>query len=190
MTSAPPVPVTTVLLVCTGNVCRSPAAEYLLRERLGTDDVAVLSAGTRALVGHPVHPPMARLLEEEGLAPEAFVARQLTAEGVRRADLVLAMTREHRSAVAALAPQALRRTLLLTEAAAAAAACQAEGWPSDVVPTPAARLAALPGLAPRHRSPGRTVEELADPFQRSEQAYRESFTAIDAVVGRLAAALR
>lgn len=192
MTAAPPVPAASVLLVCTGNVCRSPAAEFLLRARLGTADVAVLSAGTRALAGHPVHPPMARLLEDAGLAPAGFVARQLTADAVHAADLVLAMTREHRSAVAAVAPQALRRTLLLGEAAAAAVASRAEGWPADVAPTPAARLAALPGLAPRHRSPERTAatEELADPYQRSEQVYRESFAAIDAVVSRLAEAVR
>jgi protein-tyrosine phosphatase len=179
-----------VLLVCTGNVCRSPAAEFLLRRRLGASDVTVLSAGTRALVGHPVHPPMARLLVEAGLEPGTFAAQQLTAECVRGADLVLTMTREQRSAVAALVPQALRRTLLLGEAAHAADASSAEGWPADVAPTPAGRLAALAALAPRHRSPERTADELADPFQGSERVYRESFAAIDDVAGRLAAALR
>jgi protein-tyrosine phosphatase len=192
VTPAPPAPVATVLLVCTGNVCRSPAAELLLRDRLGTAEVAVLSAGTRALAGHPVHPPMARLLDEAGLAPAAFAARQLTAGLVRTADLVLTMTRTHRSDVAALAPAALRRTLLLGEAAVAAAAARADGWPADVAPTPAARLVALPALAPRYRSPDRAaaVEELADPFQGSERVYRESFAAIEEVVGRLAAAVR
>mgnify|MGYP002738687724 CR=1 FL=1 len=47
-----------ILTVCTGNVCRSPAAERLLEHTLNPS-VTVRSAGTRALVGEPIHPPMA-----------------------------------------------------------------------------------------------------------------------------------
>ncbi|GMA87571.1 hypothetical protein GCM10025868_28210 [Angustibacter aerolatus] len=48
-----------VLVVCTGNVCRSPLVERLLRQRLGTDAVDVSSAGTQALVGEPMTDPAA-----------------------------------------------------------------------------------------------------------------------------------
>jgi protein-tyrosine phosphatase len=70
---------TRVLVVCTGNVCRSPAAELLLRDRLGAADVDVASAGVHALVGQPVDPPVAELLVERGVAPGGFRARQLDA---------------------------------------------------------------------------------------------------------------
>lgn len=192
MTTGPEGGRTTVLLVCTGNVCRSPAAELLLREVMGTVDVTVASAGTRALAGQPIHPPMAQLLAEAGVTAEPFAARQMTAEHVQEADLVLAMAREHRSAVVRLVPAALRRTLLLSEAAMAAAASRAAGWPDDLAPTPAARLAALADLAPRHRSPDRDAAagDVPDPFQRSARTYRTSFAMLDDAVRRLGAAVR
>ena len=52
-----------ILAVCTGNVCRSPAVERLLASKLGPT-VRVSSAGTHALVGHPISEPMAALLLE------------------------------------------------------------------------------------------------------------------------------
>ena len=50
-----------ILTVCTGNICRSPAVERLLTRKLGPT-VSVSSAGTHALVGHPIAEPMASLL--------------------------------------------------------------------------------------------------------------------------------
>ena len=191
MTSRRPAAGATVLLVCTGNVCRSPAAELLLRsalEALDAVDVTVTSAGTRALVGQPVHPPMARLLTDAGVPVGSFAARQLTAELVAEADLVLALAREHRSAVVTLVPGALRRTLLLGDAVTAATASRGAGWPA---PTPSARLRALPGLAPRHRSPAPgVVADVPDPYLGPETAYRAAFDVVDDAVGRLVAALR
>ena len=52
-----------ILAVCTGNVCRSPAVERLLASKLGPT-VSVRSAGTHALVGHPISEPMAALLRQ------------------------------------------------------------------------------------------------------------------------------
>ena len=68
-----------VLVVCIGNVCRSPAVEHLLRSALdGDSTVAVHSAGTRALVGQPVQPPMKRLLGRQGHTVDTFAARAVT----------------------------------------------------------------------------------------------------------------
>lgn len=178
-----------VLVVCTGNVCRSPAAELLLSSRLGGAGVRVASAGTRALVGEPVHPPMAGLLREAGVDPAAFVARDLRPEELRSADLVLTMTRAQRSAVATLVPGAVRRTFLLLELADIAACAAADGWP-DVPPTAAARLAALPGLAPRYRGPARAAElEVPDPYRRPVEEYRRSLAAVEAAVDELVGAV-
>lgn len=182
---------THVLTVCTGNVCRSPAAELLLSSRLGGAGVRVTSAGTRALVGEPVHPPMAGLLRAAGVDPASFVARGLRPAELRSADLVLTMTRAHRSAVATLLPAAVRRTFLLVEAAHLAAAVAADGWPEDLPPTAAARLAALPGLAARYRRPGTGTElEVPDPYRGPVEEYRRSLAAVEAAVGELARAVR
>src|SRR6187200_3227962 len=90
--------VLSILTVCTGNVCRSPAVERLMRREVGAT-ISVSSAGTHALVGHPISEPMARLLRRSGVDERAFTARQLTEKLVKEADLVLALTRAQRSLV-------------------------------------------------------------------------------------------
>ena len=100
----------TVLAVCTGNICRSPAVETLLRTVLDTS-VTVRSAGTNALVGRPIAEPMAELLTAGGFPPADFAARQLTPDLVEEADLVLALTPRHRARVVESVPSAVRRTV-------------------------------------------------------------------------------
>jgi protein-tyrosine phosphatase len=109
-----------LLFVCTGNICRSPSGERLAAALNAQDPITgfrASSAGTRAVIAHPVHPEAARVLADLGGDPADFAARQLTAKIAADADLVLAMTREHRDAVLELAPRQLRRTFTLTEAA-------------------------------------------------------------------------
>lgn len=106
-----------VLFVCTGNLCRSPAAALLLRQQLGEagrDDVAVHSAGT---MGAHVGPP--RPLVQEGLAfgidLGAHVPRTVDPGMIQAADLVVGLTREHvRQAVLAV-PPSFPRTFALRE---------------------------------------------------------------------------
>jgi protein-tyrosine phosphatase len=73
-----------ILAVCTGNVCRSPAVEGLLASRLGPS-VHVSSAGTHALVGHPISEPMAALLRDSGVEPDSFEARRLSEQMLKEA---------------------------------------------------------------------------------------------------------
>lgn len=114
----------TVLLVCTGNVCRSALAERLGRaflDDLLPNDASVIrlvSAGTRAVVGSAMDPDSARVLERLGARPGDFRARRLTDEIVADADLTLTMSRRHRADALALAPRRLNRTFTLREAAA------------------------------------------------------------------------
>jgi protein-tyrosine-phosphatase len=83
-----------ILVVCLGNVCRSPVAEFLFRRELGERDIRVSSAGLGALVGRPIEKNAAELLHEEGIDASGHRARQLEPSMVRDADLILAM--EHR----------------------------------------------------------------------------------------------
>ena len=108
-----------VLFVCTGNICRSPTAERLLVALAPANslhDIQASSAGTRAVIGHPVHSEAAPVLERLGGDPSNFVARQLTVKIASDADLILTMTRAHRDAVLELAPHRLHRTFTLAEA--------------------------------------------------------------------------
>lgn len=107
-----------ILTVCTGNICRSPMAERLLQ--LGLDEQApgqflVESAGTGALVGNPIDPRVAGMIRVFGGSAEDFAARQLTPQILQGKDLVLTLTREHRSKVVELDPSMLRRTYTLRE---------------------------------------------------------------------------
>ncbi|GAA4415420.1 low molecular weight phosphatase family protein [Georgenia halophila] len=172
----------TILTVCTGNICRSPAAERLFRSAFGTNgDVAVGSAGIGALVGEPIHGPMANLLRDIEVDTEDFAARMLTEDLVRNADLILGMTREHRAAVVELAPAAVKRTFTIREFARLAAEVDRDELEANAGPdpTPGSRLAALVPLAAQHRAAVEAeLDDVVDPFRRRDKVYRQSFDQI------------
>lgn len=91
-----------VLLVCTGNICRSPLAEALLVRTLkerGIEGVLVSSAGTGAWDGAPASEGAYLVGLERGLDLSGHRARLLTRELVEDADLILTMARHHRARV-------------------------------------------------------------------------------------------
>lgn len=94
-----------VLLVCSGNTCRSPLAEALLRRMLdeaGRGDIAVSSAGTGAYDGAPASEGAYLVGLERGLDLSGHRARLLDPDLLRSADLVLAMSGGHLARVARL----------------------------------------------------------------------------------------
>lgn len=173
-----------VLTVCTGNICRSPAAEALLKAGLD-DSVHVSSAGTGALVGRPVEEQMARLLHGAGIDVTGFAARQVTAEHLREADLILALTTRHRAWVLEEVPAAVRRTLTLREFARLVSTVPPTAFDPTTLPDDATRLAALLplALAERPRHAGRThPDDVVDPYRRSDETFRTSFREITTAV--------
>jgi protein-tyrosine phosphatase len=109
-----------ILFICTGNICRSPTGERLAAAyaaQHGIADFTASSAGTRALIGHPVHRDAAVVLDALGGDTSEFAARQLTAKIASAADLIIAMTGAHRDTVLETAPRQLQRTFTLSEAA-------------------------------------------------------------------------
>nr|WP_308212849.1 low molecular weight phosphatase family protein [Mycolicibacterium sp. CAU 1645] len=109
-----------MLFVCTGNICRSPLAERLAvaySARSPIPNFTVSSAGTRAMIGHPIHHEAAVVLEALGGHPSNFAARQLNSRIASAADLILTMTMAQRGAALQLAPHQLHRTFTLSEAA-------------------------------------------------------------------------
>jgi protein-tyrosine phosphatase len=183
-----PAPVVRLLFVCTGNICRSAAAERLTRSALaellpGADDlVQVTSAGTRAVVDAPVHPDSALAVGERGGDVAGFAARQLRAHMIAEADLVLTMTTEHRTAVLGMEPRALQRSFTLREAADLAELVAPA--PEVGQAAPGRSLAQRMAAARSRREPG-AVDDIDDPVNRPLSAHRDAVDAISACLDRL-----
>jgi protein-tyrosine phosphatase len=100
-----------VLIVCVGNICRSPMGEAVLRARL--PGLQVSSAGIAALTGRPADPLAVAAMADRGIDLSGHRARQLTVKMVEESDLVLVMERPHVADVEALTPAARGRVQLL-----------------------------------------------------------------------------
>ena len=89
-----------ILVVCVGNICRSPMAEALLKRELSEHDgFTVESAGLGALVGHPASEFSVELMADRGLDIGGHRARQIHPDMVHDADLVLVMETGHKRAI-------------------------------------------------------------------------------------------
>ena len=109
-----------VLVVCTGNICRSPMAEGFLNDLLDLhvdlgEPIEVSSAGTSAWDGSPATMEAIKAADERESDISAHRARRLQAHHIERADLVLAMTQDHAVATIQLVPPAAARTFTLKE---------------------------------------------------------------------------
>jgi len=105
-----------VLFVCTGNLCRSPMAEYILQRELsdrGADDVLVESAGTFAMEGNPAARKAVKEMEKQGIDMSGHRARALTRRMLEEADVVVVMEKQHELTALALMPDAGEKIVLM-----------------------------------------------------------------------------
>ncbi|MEE4607290.1 MAG: hypothetical protein V2L15_00250 [Desulfobacteraceae bacterium] len=105
-----------IIFVCTGNICRSPMAEGMLRARwreAGRTDLVVSSMGTHGLDHFPAEPLARQVCRENGVDIEAHRSRSLVGDELRAADLVLCMEPAQRRFVQTFFPWIKERIGLL-----------------------------------------------------------------------------
>jgi protein-tyrosine phosphatase len=190
-----------ILMVCTGNICRSPVMERLLAARLmsrlgpaGAARFEISSAGTWGMVGEPMSPEAAETLIELDGDPTDFAAREIGVKMIQDADLILTATRDHRRLVVTSDPKAAGPTLTLREFARLLGPVTQDDIAQRVASDdPGERMAAIVAAALGQRGlvpiadPG--DDDIADPYRRSRAMYERSASDIDAALDVLLALL-
>lgn len=98
-----------ILVVCTGNICRSPLGERYLKAALPEK---IDSAGTGALVGYQADPTAIKIALEHDISLEGHIAKQFTSTMSRHYDLILVMEKYHIEKIGRIAPEARGKTML------------------------------------------------------------------------------
>jgi protein-tyrosine phosphatase len=173
-------------MVCTGNVCRSPAAERLLAARVPAG-VVVSSAGVRALTGYAIDGPTALVLRERGVDTEGHAGRLLTPTLLHDADLVLTAESGQRRTILEAEPTAMRTTFTIREFARLGAGLPAIDRPTEEALRRRVRdIAARRGVVPPAPAGG---DDIGDPFGASVEVARETVTQLASAVDGVLAAL-
>lgn len=101
----------TILVICTGNICRSPIAERILRKNL--PELKIDSAGTGALVGKPADDSAIAVSRKYMLDLDGHKGTQVTSLLTKNYDLILVMEKQHIEQLSKIAPEARGKTMLL-----------------------------------------------------------------------------
>ena len=100
-------PYQNILVICQGNICRSPVAEAMLKQALPHKQVQ--SAGLTAMVDHGAEPTAAEIATAAGLDVSAHKARQLDSDIIQWADLILTMSQHQRRQLGQMSSQKKKR---------------------------------------------------------------------------------
>ncbi|HBQ8443754.1 TPA: protein tyrosine phosphatase [Klebsiella pneumoniae] len=100
-----------ILIVCTGNICRSPIGERLFQHYL--DSKKIDSAGVGALVGHAADEMASTVSKNHGLSLDGHKGKQFDSDLARQYDLILVMEKHHIEKVSSISPEARGKTFLL-----------------------------------------------------------------------------
>lgn len=164
-----------ILVVCTGNICRSPLGEAALRARLG-ELASVSSSGTYGEEGYGATEGSVTAGRELGLELATHVARRLTTSQLGAADLILAMESEHRDFSVGLMPETAARTFTLKELVTLLERAPIEGDLADRIAEADRR---------RSLSPADGDIGVSDPWGNSIETYRRIANEIDEWTERL-----
>jgi protein-tyrosine phosphatase len=172
-----------ILVVCTGNVCRSPMAEGFLRtalaDRLGDEAPVVTSAGTAGWEGSAATEESVQSAREWGTDIRAHVARRIQTRMIEEADLILCMAADHRASILRVRPDVRDKTFTLKELVRLLEAAPTGGPIEDRIAVAAAA---------RNGSRGHG-EDVRDPLGDPIDGYRQVADELHDLSGRLAAAL-
>ncbi|MFA1784648.1 arsenate reductase/protein-tyrosine-phosphatase family protein [Klebsiella pneumoniae] len=100
-----------ILVICTGNICRSPIAERILRELL--PNTKIDSAGVGALIDRPADQSAIKVSKNHGISLAEHKGKQFTSKLAKQYDLLLVMEKQHLHQVTKIAPEARGKTMLL-----------------------------------------------------------------------------
>ena len=185
-----------ILTVCTGNVCRSPLAEALLRSELASVPVQVSSAGTRALIDAPMTDQNIAIAQRQtGAQPQPHRARQLRPEHLQEADLVLALSRSHQREAVEMLPAVSRYVFTLREFGRLAEALRTEAPVMRSMEDGGARIREAVSFIAQMRGsvpPAAQAEDddVIDPYKLSDEIYEQSAAQIVPAVGAIADLMR
>ena len=170
-----------VLLLCTANVCRSPTAEYLARDQLGSSDWIFRSAGFLES-GRASSSELIRVLDERGIDLRRHRSYKVDLASLQAADLVITMEGSHVQRATALWPGVLEKIVPLRQAATLIDS-------SPVRPSSIQELLQVVVSQRDHADYLGTRWDVADPFGRSLQVYRRSVAEIESLMNTVLSAL-
>lgn len=169
-----------IIVVCTGNICRSPVGEWILKHAL-SDGFSVSSAGTHAMSGHAATDEAIKFVRSSVGGSLDHSAQQLTRDLAESFDLVIAMSSEHRAWIAREAPRVVRRTFTLKELALLLGELPGDARFDSL------RALALAVSRLRPRLAGSGVDlDIADPYGGPAEGYDYSFREVLDASGRVA----
>ncbi|MEO3682792.1 low molecular weight protein-tyrosine-phosphatase [Shewanella vesiculosa] len=102
-----------VLMVCAGNICRSPTAEYVLKSKLTDKNITITSAGLTALVAKPADAMAQKIALSHGVVMENHQGQQLSSQLIASNSVILVMEQRHLNDVHSRYPEARGKTFLL-----------------------------------------------------------------------------
>lgn len=100
-----------ILIVCIGNICRSPIGERIFKQAL--PEKRISSAGIAALVGYPPDESAILIASENNISLVGHRARQLTRSLCHENDLILVMEKKHIEAICKISPESRGKIMLL-----------------------------------------------------------------------------
>lgn len=187
-----------IIIVCTGNVCRSPFAEHYLRARLPTDDLTITSVGTN--VNHDLLVPdeIQRIGSTYGLDLSAHRPRSIQPAYIAEGNLILTLTALHRRQVVRLHPLASRYTFTLREFAWMITNSQPRHYDTGA-PQHGAKVSLITlveSMASRRGTIAPAPEgiDIVDPFGKKLHAYRRAVedmvAAVDVIFPEIASIIQ
>ena len=189
-----------ILTVCTGNICRSPLAEQLLKSALrGVEHIEFDSAGTQAMVDNPMPEHSLEIAKNNEISDaELHRGKQLLEAHLDSADLILAMDRGHRRKIVELSPRATRKVFTVREFKRLIDVTTDEHLRAEILAsdgTPVGKLRAAVDAARLGRSDlipldNPDDDDVVDPYGQDKAVYDASAQQLIPVVADVASYLR